>query len=106
MKRIFLPLLLIAGLPVLAQKAEAWLTHADRSALFARQPERLPFTRAPGTGPVIDVNEKETFQPTPAGRKVVIVANVSGENQTFTLRSGGKTATATLPKGSVGTYVW
>ncbi|SDM22551.1 glycoside hydrolase family 30 protein [Siphonobacter aquaeclarae] len=63
MKKVFLPFLLIAGLPALAQqKAEAWLTHADRSALFARQPEALRFSATAASGPVIDVNDVETFQ--------------------------------------------
>ncbi|HMI02229.1 MAG TPA: glycoside hydrolase family 30 beta sandwich domain-containing protein [Pedobacter sp.] len=43
---------------------------------------------------------------TPGGKKVLIVANTSKEKQTFNISLGGKTAVATLDKGSVATYIF
>lgn len=43
---------------------------------------------------------------TPAGKKVVIVQNDSKVIQTFDILYKGKTATARLNPGAVGTYVW
>jgi len=60
--------LLIAALVVtpaclFAQKdASVWLTNPDKSALVQLQPVPLPFTRAAASGPVIDVDEKQTYQ--------------------------------------------
>lgn len=42
--------------------AELWLTTADKSALFARQPMRLAFAEAAASGNVIDVTEGENYQ--------------------------------------------
>ena len=60
--------LLIAALVVtpaclFAQKdASVWLTNPDKSALVQLQPAPLSFTRAAASGPVIDVDEKQTYQ--------------------------------------------
>ena len=43
---------------------------------------------------------------TPQGQNVVIVANDSGQSQTFNIGYRGQKATATLSAGAVGTYVW
>ncbi|CCH53992.1 Glucan endo-1,6-beta-glucosidase [Fibrisoma limi BUZ 3] len=43
---------------------------------------------------------------TPDGGTALIVFNNGNASQTFTIQYQGKTATATLPQGSVGTYVW
>jgi len=42
----------------------------------------------------------------PAGHKVLIVLNEAAEVKTFGIRYSKQTATATLPPGSVGTFVW
>ena len=48
---------------VMAQnQAEVWLTKADRSALFAKQPAGLNFVAAKNNQPTIVINDKETFQ--------------------------------------------
>lgn len=43
--------------------AQLWLTTADRSALFTRQPEVLHFAAPSDRLPVIDVNDMEQYQP-------------------------------------------
>lgn len=43
---------------------------------------------------------------TPEGKKVVIVQNDNSAPQTFNIRQGEKTITATLKAGAVGTYIW
>lgn len=43
---------------------------------------------------------------TPAGKIVIIVLNNSNNPSTFSLRYAGKLATATLPAGAVGSFVW
>lgn len=43
---------------------------------------------------------------TPNGQTVLIVLNTTSAAQTFSIGFGGRVATTTLPKGSVGTYVW
>src|SRR3984885_10592116 len=46
-----------------AQKdVSLWLTNSDRSALFQLQTPSLPFTRAPRTSQVIDVDSAKTYQ--------------------------------------------
>jgi glucosylceramidase len=42
----------------------------------------------------------------PAGKKVLIVLNEATEARTFGIRFSNQTARATLPPGSVGTFVW
>jgi glucosylceramidase len=42
----------------------------------------------------------------PSGRKVLIVLNEAAESKTFGIRFGKRTAMATLPAGSVGTFEW
>ena len=44
------------------RRVEVWLTRADRSALCARQAERLAFTDDPGRGPAIVVDDGQRFQ--------------------------------------------
>jgi glucosylceramidase len=43
---------------------------------------------------------------TPKGEKVLIVSNISGAPQTFSIRDHGKSFTTSLNAGSVATYVW
>ncbi|SEA11393.1 glycoside hydrolase family 30 protein [Pedobacter hartonius] len=43
---------------------------------------------------------------TPEGKTVLIVANGNHTEQSFNIKSKGKTVTATLPGGAVGTFVW
>lgn len=43
---------------------------------------------------------------TPDGKRVLIVANTSKENQSFNISLGGKTTVASLDKGSVATYIF
>lgn len=43
---------------------------------------------------------------TPAGKKVLVVSNLTDTPQTFDVRTGTKTFTSTLPANNVGTYVW
>src|SRR5579871_883166 len=43
---------------------------------------------------------------TPKGEKVLIVTNISGAPQTFSVRDHGKSFTTSLNAGSVATYVW
>jgi len=43
---------------------------------------------------------------TPAGRLVMVVANIGDKDQTFAIRSRGKSVDATLSAGEVGTYAW
>ncbi len=43
---------------------------------------------------------------TPSGKKVLIVLNESNTASTFAIKFHGKTATAIMPAGSVGTFVW
>lgn len=43
---------------------------------------------------------------TPAGNIVAIVLNVGNTEQTFGLEFAGRTASAMLPAGALGTYVW
>lgn len=43
---------------------------------------------------------------TPEGKKVLIVLNEGAATKTFLIKANNKTAKATLPSGSVGTFVW
>jgi len=43
---------------------------------------------------------------TPGGKKVLIVLNDTAGSKTFGIKFKGKSATASLPAGSVGTFVW
>ena len=43
---------------------------------------------------------------TPKGEKVLIVSNISGAPETFSVRDHGKSFTTSLNAGSVATYVW
>jgi glucosylceramidase len=45
-----------------SRSVEVWLTKPDRSALCARQPERVPFTDDAGRGTAIVVDEGQRFQ--------------------------------------------
>jgi glucosylceramidase len=60
-----LALLALALVPLssYAQKeASIWLTNSDRSALFQLQSPATPFTSSPATNPVIDIDDKQTYQ--------------------------------------------
>lgn len=41
---------------------QTWLTNSDKSALFAQQPQDLPFSSKTDQNPVIEVNDKESYQ--------------------------------------------
>jgi glucosylceramidase len=43
---------------------------------------------------------------TPDGHRVVIVVNTSHSKQVFQIAWRGKSMTATLEDGAVGTYIW
>jgi len=43
---------------------------------------------------------------TTAGEKVLIVLNDGEKDKNFSIRYQNKTATATLPAGSVATFIW
>jgi glucosylceramidase len=54
---------ILIPLTAMAQKnVTVWLTKPDQSALFERQTSPLHFTRTTGSAPVIDVDEKRSFQ--------------------------------------------
>jgi glucosylceramidase len=61
---LFGSLLMLATSPLVAQqnKAELWLTKADKSALFAQQKARLKFAKASNTNPTIEINDRVTYQ--------------------------------------------
>ena len=44
-------------------KVDVWLTTADRSSLFAEQPQALAFTKAAATPATIEVSAKTKYQP-------------------------------------------
>ena len=54
--------LLLWALTSQAQQAESWLTKADKSVLFQKQPEKLSFGTATNTLPSIYVDDTKTFQ--------------------------------------------
>jgi glucosylceramidase len=43
---------------------------------------------------------------TPEGKKVLVAVNDTKSDKNFSVRSNGKTFKATLPNGSVGTFIW
>jgi glucosylceramidase len=43
---------------------------------------------------------------TPEGKKILLVLNGGGTDAAFNIKFGGKTASATLPAASVGTFSW
>jgi len=45
-----------------AQKVATWLTTPDGSSLFAQQPTNLRFTTGAASAPIIDIDDKQTFQ--------------------------------------------
>ncbi|WP_293309497.1 glycoside hydrolase family 30 protein [Pedobacter sp. UBA5917] len=56
-------LITCSSLSAIAQnRADVWLTKADRSALFTKQATGLNFSTAKNNLPTIVINEKETFQ--------------------------------------------
>ncbi|GAB3014454.1 glucosylceramidase [Niabella terrae] len=48
--------------PVIPYAAQAWITLADRSVLFAKQPTDIAFSSPQNTRPVIEVDSAQTFQ--------------------------------------------
>jgi glucosylceramidase len=46
-----------------AQKVTTWLTTPDGSSLFAQQPAKLSFASGTPSAAIIDIDEKQTFQP-------------------------------------------
>jgi glucosylceramidase len=45
-----------------AQKVATWLTTPDGSSLFAQQPPKLRFATGTPSAPIIDIDDKQTFQ--------------------------------------------
>ena len=45
-----------------AAKADAWITHADKSVLFQKQSNPLVFTSSSNSNPTIEVDDAQTFQ--------------------------------------------
>jgi glucosylceramidase len=43
---------------------------------------------------------------TPAGKRVLVVSNITDTPQTFDVRTGTRVFTTSLDAGAVGTYVW
>ncbi len=62
MKRTLTFLFCLATFFVKAQKAEVWLTNADKSALFQKQNEALSFGNDKTDGPTIFVDDTKRFQ--------------------------------------------
>ena len=44
------------------REIEAWITNADRSALFEKQPENLKFDSEEGRGLPIIINDRQQYQ--------------------------------------------
>src|SRR6185437_13755103 len=57
---LFIPLFLIAQGP---QQAQLWLTVVDRSALFARRNQPLPFGEPHAGVPTVSINDMQRYQP-------------------------------------------
>ena len=62
MKKMQSIVLLLWALTSQAQQAEYWLTKADKSVLFQKQPEKLSFVTTTNTLPSIYVDDTKTFQ--------------------------------------------
>src|SRR5579862_3782230 len=61
---LFIAMIVIPSWAQNSPEASAWLTTVDRSALFAKQPERLHFSAgAKNDAPVIRVNDMQQYQP-------------------------------------------
>lgn len=57
--------LALVGAPARAQHkgdVALWLTTPDRTSLFARQSAPLRFSKSEGTGPVIEINDRQKYQ--------------------------------------------
>lgn len=54
---------------------------------------------------IISKLENVAFK-SPTGEKILVVTNNNNAAQSFNIRSDGKTASATLPAGAVGTFIW
>ncbi|WCT10649.1 glycoside hydrolase family 30 protein [Mucilaginibacter jinjuensis] len=64
-KSTLLAAVIMAATSAFAQQkgsVQSWLTNADQSALFAQQKQELPFAKKTDTNPVIEINEKESYQ--------------------------------------------
>src|SRR5580658_7020041 len=63
MRAFVLSLSLLTPLSAHAQNdVSLWLTNSDRSALFQLQTPPIPFTKAPATNQIIDVDPARTYQ--------------------------------------------
>jgi glucosylceramidase len=68
-KLAFFSVCALLAFPLISSRAQRqrdvqlWLTTADRSSLFARQPRPLQFSESRDTLPVIDVNDMAQYQP-------------------------------------------
>lgn len=66
LRRLLYACLIVLAVPACSQSvpdANVWLTTADRSALFAEQPDRLHFTSSKSDTPAITVNDMQQYQP-------------------------------------------
>jgi glucosylceramidase len=64
-KSTLLAAVVMAATSAFAQQkgaVQTWLTNADQSALFAQQKQELPFSKQTNANPVIEINEKESYQ--------------------------------------------
>jgi glucosylceramidase len=64
-KSTLLAAMVMAATSTFAQQkssVQAWLTNADQSALFAQQKQEVPFGKQTNGNPVIEINEKESYQ--------------------------------------------
>lgn len=60
---LLLAAMIAAPASLVAQKnVSVWMTTPDKTALFQMQPKHPEFAASAGTGPVIDVDEKQTYQ--------------------------------------------
>jgi glucosylceramidase len=59
----FLSIALLLPIASPAQKVTTWLTTPDGSSLFAQQSAKLRFSSATPSAAIIDIDDKQTFQP-------------------------------------------
>lgn len=64
-KSTLLAAVVMAATSTFAQQkgsVQSWLTNADQSALFAQQKQEIPFGKKTDANPVIEINEKDSYQ--------------------------------------------
>lgn len=63
MHLIFVTAFAVSGTFAQTRSVSVWLTNADRSALFRQQKQNLVFSTSLPSGPVIEIDERKTYQP-------------------------------------------